>query len=69
MIWNSESLKMQKEMKKKKLEEEVDPQYEGLYKKIDLYLEKISKFTDRKNIYCLIHLLKNMVVNIILQIL
>ena len=30
------------------LEEEVDPQYEGLYKKIDLYLEKISKFTDSK---------------------
>ena len=29
-------------------EEEIDPKYEGLYQKIDLYMEKISKFSDNK---------------------
>ena len=39
-------------------EDEIDPKYEELYKKIDLYLEKISKFSDHKKYLLLDNLIE-----------
>ncbi|MEC7108004.1 MAG: hypothetical protein VXW53_02170, partial [Verrucomicrobiota bacterium] len=49
LLANEISLKKYKNIEKEEeLIEDFDPKYEQLYKKINLYLEKISKFSDQK---------------------